>query len=173
MPSYTTLLDEALEAWRYTRRGVIEEIENIPEEQLVFKPTPDTRSIADVAEHIVESGLLMSGELTRPDGNFRRKPYPALLKEHAGHLGRLTSKRALIDALDSTHAEGARRIREAGELLMLQVITQFNGEPGTRFSWMHHGISHEEYHRGQLALYARLVGQVPALTRRILGLATG
>jgi uncharacterized damage-inducible protein DinB len=38
---------------------------------------------------------------------------------------------------------------------------------------MHHGISHEEYHRGQLALYARLVGQVPALTRRILGLATG
>jgi uncharacterized damage-inducible protein DinB len=34
---------------------------------------------------------------------------------------------------------------------------------------MNHGISHEEYHRGQLAVYARLVGRVPALTKRIQG----
>jgi uncharacterized damage-inducible protein DinB len=34
---------------------------------------------------------------------------------------------------------------------------------------MHHGISHEEYHRGQLALYARLFGEVPALTKAIQG----
>ena len=35
---------------------------------------------------------------------------------------------------------------------------------------MNHGIAHEEYHRGQLALYARLLGRVPALTRLIQGI---
>jgi uncharacterized damage-inducible protein DinB len=52
---------------------------------------------------------------------------------------------------------------------MLQTIRQFNGERATRLSWMQHGIGHEEYHRGQLAVYARLVGRVPALTKLIQG----
>ncbi|MBI4519359.1 MAG: hypothetical protein HY701_00860, partial [Gemmatimonadetes bacterium] len=56
-----------------------------------------------------------------------------------------------------------------GELLLLQYIRQFNGVPATRLTWMHHGIGHEEYHRGQLALYARLMGRVPALTQLIQG----
>jgi uncharacterized damage-inducible protein DinB len=34
---------------------------------------------------------------------------------------------------------------------------------------MHHGIGHEEYHRGQIALAARLLGHVPALTKLIQG----
>ncbi len=54
---------------------------------------------------------------------------------------------------------------------MLQFIIQFSGEPATRLSWLHHGIAHEEYHRGQLALYARLLGKVPALTQKIMGAA--
>jgi uncharacterized damage-inducible protein DinB len=52
---------------------------------------------------------------------------------------------------------------------MLQNIRRFDGQMGTRLAWMHHGISHEEYHRGQLALCARLLGRVPALTKRIMG----
>ncbi|MDZ7363128.1 MAG: hypothetical protein ONB46_20750 [candidate division KSB1 bacterium] len=51
---------------------------------------------------------------------------------------------------------------------MLQYITRFDGLKGTRLAWMNHGISHEEYHRGQLALYARLLGRVPALTQLIM-----
>ncbi len=52
---------------------------------------------------------------------------------------------------------------------MLQYITRFDGLKGTRLAWMQHGVSHEEYHRGQLALYARLLGRVPALTQVIMG----
>jgi uncharacterized damage-inducible protein DinB len=51
---------------------------------------------------------------------------------------------------------------------MLPYITRFDGLKGTRLAWRNHGISHEEYHRGQLALYARLLGQVPALTQLIM-----
>ena len=64
-------------------------------------------------------------------------------------------------------ADNAVQTREAGEIAMLQTIRQFDGEPAPRLTWMHHGIAHEEYHRGQLALYARLIGRVPALTQLI------
>ena len=83
-------------------------------------------------------------------------------------MSRHRTKAALVAALKATHADGAKRIRAAGELRMLQNIRQFNGEPATRLRGSH-GVAHEEYHRGQLALYPRLVGRVPALTRLIHG----
>ena len=167
----TSLLDELLEAWAYTRQGVIKEIENLSEADLQFRPHKDSRSAAEIGLHIVESGQMMAGELSRPDGNFRRKPYPQLLKDHARGLPSTAKKAPLVKLLKQTHADGARKLAAAGELALLQHITRFDGERGTRIAWMNHGISHEEYHRGQLALYARLVGRVPALTQLILGSA--
>ena len=50
-----------------------------------------------------------------------------------------------------------------------QFIERFDGKQGTRLAWMNHGIGHEDYHRGQLTTYARLLGLVPALTQLIHG----
>jgi uncharacterized damage-inducible protein DinB len=69
--------------------------------------------------------------------------------------------------LKATHAQGARSLRQAGELRLLQLVRRFDGKRGTRLAWLNHGIAHEEYHRGQIALYARLLGRTPALTRLI------
>ena len=164
-----SLLDELLSAWAYTRDGVVAEVKNLPESALDFKPNDQTRTAREIIQHIIESGLLMSGELSRPDGDFQRKPYSQLLKEHAGAVSRYRMKSALLTALRRTQTSGEKRLRAAGEVAMLQTIRQFNGEPAMRLTWMHHGIAHEEYHRGQLALYARLVGRVPALTKLIQG----
>jgi uncharacterized damage-inducible protein DinB len=166
---FSTILDEALEAWAYTREGVVSEVRNVSEKDLDFRPTPESRSFRELVIHVLESGNLMAGELSRPDGDFRRKGYEELLREHSRGIGRPRRKAELVSALKRTHRDGDRRIRAAGELGMLQLITRFDGKPGTRFAWMNHGISHEEYHRGQLALYARLMGRVPALTKLILG----
>jgi uncharacterized damage-inducible protein DinB len=167
----TTLLDEALEAWEYTRAGVIDEIQNLSAADLKFRPHAESRTAAELVVHLAESGLMMAGELTRPDGDFRRKSYPQLLKEHSAGLPAATTKAQLVGLLKRTHADGDKKIRAAGELFMMQSITRFDGERGTRLAWMNHGVSHEDYHRGQLALYARLVGRVPALTQRIRGMA--
>ncbi|MGH7451149.1 MAG: hypothetical protein ACRENG_07385, partial [bacterium] len=120
MTPYKSFLEEALEAWAYTRQGVIDEVENIPEKDFSFRPTPQNRSVAELAHHIIESGLMMSGELTRPDGDFQRQDYPEFLKEYAGHIQPTDSKKKLLALLKSTHAEGEKKFREAGELLMLQ-----------------------------------------------------
>ena len=168
----TTALDEALEAWHYTRVGIGTEIDNLSDDDLRFRPNAESRTAAELAVHIVESGLMMAGELSRPDGSFLRKSFPEFMKEYARGIGRHTKgakKKALVQMLRRTHADGERKIRAAGELHMLQLIARFDGERGTRLAWMNHGVSHEEYHRGQLALYARLVGRVPALTQLIYG----
>jgi uncharacterized damage-inducible protein DinB len=169
MAARTTLLDEALEAWMFARDGVLDELRNIPEKDLSFRPSAEARSAVELVQHIIESGLMMAGELGRPDGDFRRKSYEGFLHEYGRGVRGWRSKAPLMAALRKTHADGEKKLRLAGELHMLQHIRRFDGEMGTRLAWMHHGISHEEYHRGQLAMYARLMGRVPALTKRILG----
>jgi uncharacterized damage-inducible protein DinB len=170
--TFTGLLDEALEAWKYTRAGVISEIRNLPDASLTVRPTPASRTAAEIAVHIAESGLMMAGELSRPDGNFRRKSFPDLMKEYTKGVKAMTNKKQLIQLLTRTHRDGEKKLRAAGDLHMVQLITRFDGKAGSRLAWMNHGISHEEYHRGQLALCARLFGRVPALTQLIYGKAT-
>ena len=134
-----------------------------------MRPHAEGRTASELAIHIVESGLMMSGELSRPDGNFQRKTYPQFIKEYGRDIPQVAKKSEIVQLLKRTHADGDRKSRAAGELHMLQVIARFDGERGSRLAWMNHGISHEEYHRGQLALYARLAGRVPALTQLIYG----
>jgi uncharacterized damage-inducible protein DinB len=165
----TTLLDEALDGWRFARDGVIAELENIPAESFAFSPAPGARTVAELARHIIESSMLMVGELTRPDGDFTRQSFPKFLAEYAGHLELRHDKVSLIALLHRSLEEGTAKVQKAGEVLMLQQITQFNGQPATRLSWMTHGVGHEEYHRGQLCVYARMLGLVPALTKLIHG----
>ncbi len=166
-----SLLEEALDAWQFARDGVISEVRNLPEEAMTAR-TVLPRTVAELVHHIAESGLMMSGELTRPDGDFQRQSYSAHLAEHAGSMDRPTTKDGLLALLEGTHREGSHRIRRAGDALLMEPIRQFNGEPARRLSWMHHGVAHEEYHRGQIALCARALGHVPALTKLIHGEST-
>ena len=63
----------------------------------------------------------------------------------------------------------AAKARAAGETHMMTPIRRFDGGFWKRVSYVFYATSHEDYHRGQLALYARIMGIVPALTKRIHG----
>ena len=164
-----TLLEEAIEAWEDARNGVIDEVQNIPADKFDFRPAEGVRSVAELVVHIMEVSVMMAGELARPDTNLKRWPWPKLLSHYAGDVQSLRTKRELLAALKRTLKEGTAKFRGAGELHMLGLIERFDGELGTRMAWFHHGIAHEMYHRGQLALYQRLMGITPALTKRIHG----
>jgi uncharacterized damage-inducible protein DinB len=169
MPPYSTMLEETLEAWQGVREGLIAEVRNIPATRFDFRPTPQSRSVAELVQHILEVAMMMTGELTRPDTDFHRAPWPKLSGLYARAAWRARTKPALLRLLTSQIRDGERRFRKAGELSLLQLITRFDGLPGTRLAWWNHGIAHEEYHRGQVAVYARLMGIEPALTRLIRG----
>jgi uncharacterized damage-inducible protein DinB len=167
MAQFKSMLEETLEGWRDVRQGLIEEVENIPEDRFEFRPTPEVKNVSELVQHILEVALMMTGELTRSDTDFRRAPWPELLDLYAAPVKAATTKAQLLNLLRASIGEAEQRFVEAGELHMLQFITRFDGEQGTRMAWLQHGIGQEMYHRGQLVLYERLMGIEPALTRRI------
>ncbi len=169
MPDRNSLLEEALDAWRDAREGVIDEVRNIPARHFDFRPTPEMRSVREQVQHILEVAMMMTGELTRPDTDLHRAPWPKLLAQYARPAWQAKTKAELLRLLRSQLKDGERRFRAAGELALFQYLTRFDGEPGTKFTWFHHGIAQEEYHRAQLTVYARLLGLEPALTRKIRG----
>lgn len=164
-----SLLEEALEAWRDAREGFLAEARNVPADRWDFRPTEEVRSVEELVVHVMEVSEMMVGELTRPDGSFGRAPLPELIEEHAGGLSELRGPEELAGALGMTLERGVERFREVGELHMLGTVERFDGRLGTRLAWLHHGIAQEMYHRGQLCTYQRLMGRVPALTKKIRG----
>jgi uncharacterized damage-inducible protein DinB len=169
MSVFKSLLEEALESWNDVRTGLIDEVQNIPAGKFEFRPTREVRSVREQVVHVLEVAMLMTGELTRPDTNLKRAPWPKLLQLYAKPAYEAKTKPQLVRLLRTQLREGEAQFRAAGELHMLQLIERFDGQQGTRLAWLHHGIDQEMYHRGQLALYQRLLGLEPALTRRIRG----
>lgn len=169
MNPLSSFLSETLEAWRDARQGIIAEVANIPEDRFDFRPTADTKNVIELVQHILEVSMMMTGELTRRDTDLKRLPWPKMLEEYAADAYRATTKAQLLELLESQMVEAEQRFHQAGELSMMQFLERFDGEQGTKMQWLHHGIAQEMYHRGQLTLYARLMGLEPALTKRIRG----
>ncbi len=164
-----TLLEEAIDLWQDARNGLIDEVENLPANRFDFRPAPGVRDVTELVMHIMEVSLMMTGELTREDTNLRRYPWPRMIAHYSKPIEEISGKRRLLSALRSTLRDGVKQFRRAGDIHMLQQIVRFDANRGTRLQWFHHGIAHEMYHRGQLALYARLLGLTPALTQLIQG----
>ena len=164
----TTLLDEALEAWEGARKGIIEELKCVPPQHLHYRPESGARTVAEIVQHVGDTSLMWAGELSNPNGDFTRKSFNAFIKEYGTPLPeRPTDKTGFVRLLGSSHAVGVKRLKGVGEIALLQTICRFDGQSWTRMAWMQHGIAHEEYHRGQLAIYVRLLGFTPALTKSI------
>ncbi|HEX6559754.1 MAG TPA: hypothetical protein VF021_09840, partial [Longimicrobiales bacterium] len=125
------IFEEMLEAWRYTRQGLISEVENFPEWHFVEKPASLGRTALDLVNHAIESGRLMAGELSRTDGDFQRKSYPELIAEHARPGDEVHSKAEALDALRRSFDEGVAMLQNGGADLLMQPIRQFNGEKAT------------------------------------------
>jgi len=162
-------LEEALEAWEGIRRGLRAEVRNVPAERFDFRPAAGSRSVAELVRHVLEVSLMMVGELCRPDTDFHRAPFRDLIARYDGPVRGLSGKDELLAALDSTFEEGRRRFRELGEDGAQHLIARFDGKKGTKLAWLHHGLAHEEHHKGQLTVYERMMGLEPALTQRIRG----
>jgi uncharacterized damage-inducible protein DinB len=164
-----SVLEEVIEAWEGTRDGVISEVENIPGDKFDFRPTKDNRSVVELVHHIMDVSCMMAGELPRKDTNLQRIPWPDLLAMYNKPIQGKKTKSELIGALKSTIKDGVKAFRDAGELHMMQFMKRFDGKDGTRMAWFNHGVAHENYHQGQLAIYQRLMGIKPALTKMIEG----
>lgn len=157
-----TKLEELLATWKDVRQGCIEEIARIPDEKLSFRPTPDTRSVVEIAHHIVEGERLLVSEICRDDTDIRR----VLSAQPDGKVKEATTGEAIVNALRASLEETAQCIRSFGEDKIDSLMMGFDGKEISKFSMLSFLVGHEMYHRGQLTVYQRLLGIEPALTEQ-------
>lgn len=165
MPTKQTLLEEALQRWYAVRRGLIREVSNIPATRLTFRATLEARSIMDLVHHVLELSIITVEELLREDTNIERASLSQLANVYAPNITRADSQEKLVNLLVEQYRDAETRLREVGDLHMLQLVTRLDGTRDTRLALFQEALQHEMYHRGQLTVYARLIGLEPALTR--------
>jgi uncharacterized damage-inducible protein DinB len=164
-----SILEEAVTHGKDKREGLINEVLVVAAGKFDFRPAPEVSTVRELVRHVLEVAMMMTGELTREDTDFHRAPWPKLFKMHRGPAYRVESKSDFVKLLHSRLKDGTQRFRAMAEIGMLQLITNFDGSRGSRLAWFWGGVAHESDHRGQLKVYARCLGIVPALTRVIRG----
>jgi uncharacterized damage-inducible protein DinB len=156
-------VDMLVNTWKEFRKGLIAEVEQIPEDKFDFRATPETRTIAELLQHIVEIQKMLTGETGRADGNLRS--FADHVNEYAPEVKSVTDKNGLLELLRSSMEVCEASIRSNGDLLQ-GMIGGLDGKPTPKLKVVNFAISHEMYHRGQLTVYERLLNLEPALTKQ-------
>ena len=167
MSKFKTPLEETLEYWYEARRGLIQEVSNIPATRFSFRATLETRSVTELLQHILEVSIMTVEELVREDTNLHRAPYAELLHHYAPNITRADTQDLLVNLLVEQYKDAETRLSAAGDLHMMQLITKQDGSKGTRLGILQDAVAREMYHRGQLTIFARLLGLEPALTKEL------
>jgi len=158
-------IDALISSWRDVRNGLIDEVSLVPEDKFSFQATPNTRTIAQILQHIIQTQKTLVGEVCRPDTNFG-KGFSALFQEHASGVAEVEGKDALLKLLAESMDQAEAQIRSFGEESLQTLTARFDGKQVPKEDFIAFSISHEMYHRGQLTVYERLLNIEPALTTR-------
>lgn len=159
-------LQMAMKSWKDVRNGLIEEVEKIPEDQMSFRATPDTRTITEILQHIVETQKILVGETCREDSNLRRQSFAAHGQEYAPGVRDVTDKQALIELLRSSMGDAESAVMAHPDMWDAP-MNGITGQPTTKGAILTFATSHEMYHRGQLTVYERLLNIEPVLTGKL------
>lgn len=158
-------VDGLIGSWKEVRGGFIEEVEQIPADQFLFRATPDTRSVAELLQHIIEVQQVLIGEASRPETNLLRQSFVDHIKEYAPEVAATKDKDGLLALLRSSMDKAAANIR-ANEDKLGDLMKRFDGREMTKLEFLRFASAHEMYHRGQFTVYERLLNIKPALTTR-------
>jgi uncharacterized damage-inducible protein DinB len=161
-----SLVEEAVKMLESQRAGVIAEIENTPDEDLDYRISDEAKTFREIALHIARVGTGLVDQILQTDGSFMNLFNPDVQAALQARIPDASTKAELIERLKTTGEQNAARVREAGDRLLTEMIQTLGG-PSTRLSALWFAVAHEMYHRGQLAIYGRGCGLVPALTQRI------
>jgi uncharacterized damage-inducible protein DinB len=158
-------VENIIESWREVRNGLIDEANQIPADKFTFQPAPESRSVRQLLQHLVESQKFLVGEACRPDTNLMRGSFADNAKLYAPGVREVNEKEPLLDLMRTAMDESAERLRAAGNELK-NTMKRFDGKEMNKLAFMSFAIAHEMYHRGQLTVYERLLNIEPALTTR-------
>ena len=159
---------ELAAAFRTVRRNTIQIAQDIPEDKYSFKPSPESRSIAQTLAHIATLTtfpMMLHGERLP----IEKIDFAEYMKKVGADEAALKTKADIVAKLKDdgdTFATMLEGIKD--EAFLAEVITFRAGATPpsrTRFDLLLAAKEHEMHHRGQLMLMQRMIGIVPHLTR--------
>ena len=158
--------DSLIGLWKDVRSGLIHEAERIPADQYSFRATGETRSVAELLQHIITTEKFLIGETCRENTNLMRQSFPDHMKEYGAGVADVSDKAGLVDLL-KTSMERSVATLESYKDRLDNTMTRFDGQQSTKLAFLTFAMSHEMYHRGQLTVYERLLNLEPVLTERL------
>lgn len=157
---------ELVDSMRTVRKNTILIAEDIPESEFGYRPTPESRSVAETLVHIAMLGRaahFMHEEDRRP--SLENFDFGQLVSRSQAEEKRPRSKREIVNLLRTEGERTAQWVEGLPEDRFSEQVGQRGGASKSRFEMLLGTKEHEMHHRGQLMLIERLLGIVPHLTR--------
>jgi uncharacterized damage-inducible protein DinB len=159
-------VDTVIASWRDVRSGFSREVEQIPAEKFSFRASPETRTVSELVQHVIESQKFLVGETCRSNSSLMRQSFADHIKEYAPEVSSVTEKEGLLELLASSMTKAEDLLHyQSGQLD--DSILALDGKPKRKLDFLNFAISHEMYHRGQLTVYERLLGIEPQMTQML------
>src|SRR5512137_790806 len=159
-------------SFRTVRRNTLTIADEIPEDQYGFRPTPETRSVAEILSHIVVSARgAYDAHALRKVKTYVGVDFAALARQRQRQEKQITAKADILDVLRRDGEAWGRYLDGVPDDEMAEIIPFPEGaEPPvkSRFEMLLSVKEHEMHHRAQLMIIERLLGIVPHLTRQRL-----
>ena len=156
-------------SFRTVRKNTMQIAEDIPEEKYSYRPTPDSRSVAELLAHIAISNRFQE----EIHGKQKLKTlegfnFPALMQAMAMEEKTHRNKAEIVELLRSGAESWAGWLEGLSDGFLAETVSMAPGATPasrTRFDMLLSVKEHEMHHRAQLMLIERLIGIVPHLTR--------
>lgn len=159
-------VEHVVDSWRGIREETAAAVEEFPEAEFDFRPTPEVSTFRQIARHTLDAGHGLSGMLLAGESNFQGPEFRSKVKAHFLPLAEDCAPRELASALRASLEERAGQLKAQPPEFYGETITRMDGLQLTRLEFLQWIKEHELTHRQQLFMYLRLKGLTPATTRK-------
>jgi uncharacterized damage-inducible protein DinB len=155
------------DSMRTVRKNTILIAEDIPEKDYSYRPTPESRSVAEILVHI--ASLALFDRLVHEEqhlSSLEGFDFGAAIKKSETQEGLSRSKAEIIERLRTEGERWSRWVEQLSDDLLEEQVWMPGGISKNRFEMLLGTKEHEIHHRAQLMVIERLLGIVPHLTRK-------
>ena len=158
---------ELATAFRTVRKNTIQIAEDIPEDKYGFKPSLESRTIAQTLAHIATATtfpMMLHAERIP----VQKIDFGAYMQKVGAEEAQLQTKAQIVGKLKDSGEKFASMLESLTDDAFLAEALMFpGGDPPsrTRFDLLLAAKEHEMHHRAQLMVIQRMLGLVPHLTR--------
>lgn len=161
-------LEQLVASARAVRRGTIQIADEIPEANYAYRPSPESRSVAETLVHI--AWLDSADRLIHEDkhlASFDSIDFAAFLETSTDEETQPRTKAEIIELLRATGERWSGWAETRPERFLSESFRLPDGKSATRFEMLIGTKEHEMSHRAQLTVIQRLLGLVPHFTRNL------